>query len=76
MFYIEVNGKAIFAKGTNWIPSSVMPEQSADEDRVPALLEDSAKAYTNMIRVWGGGIYESDLFYEVCYVLSYVIIKY
>ncbi|XP_014285287.1 beta-mannosidase [Halyomorpha halys] len=66
MFYVEVNGQAIFAKGTNWIPSSVMPEHSADEDRVPALLEDTAKAYTNMIRVWGGGIYESDLFYETC----------
>ncbi|CAH1390501.1 unnamed protein product [Nezara viridula] len=66
MFYVEVNGQPIFAKGTNWIPSSVMPEYSADKDRVPALLEDTAKAYTNMIRVWGGGIYESDLFYETC----------
>lgn len=65
-FYFSVNGVKIFAKGSNWIPSHVLPEKLSDEGRIVPLLEAGAEAHFNMIRVWGGGVYESDLFYETC----------
>lgn len=61
----RVNGVAIFAKGANWIPSDALPQRET-----PAVLEDllsSARtANMNMLRVWGGGRYESDAFYDLC----------
>ena len=53
-FYFEVNGKPMFAKGSNYIPG----------ERYARLFEDIRAANMNMVRVWGGGIYEDDRFYE------------
>jgi beta-mannosidase len=64
-FIIEVNGTKIFCKGADWIPSdSFLP-------RIPAstygtLLRLAKDAHMNMIRVWGGGVYEPSLFYHIC----------
>jgi len=64
-FIVEVNGTKIFCKGVNWIPSdSFIP-------RIPAstygtLLRLAKDAHMNMIRVWGGGIYEQNMFYDLC----------
>lgn len=55
----------IFMKGTNWIPSHILPEKSFDQEKVTHLLRSLADANMNMIRVWGGGLYESDMFYEL-----------
>ena len=64
-FQFVVNGKAIFAKGANWIPahSFVSAVTRADYGE---LLQDAADVGMNMLRVWGGGIYESDDFYDLC----------
>lgn len=64
-FYFKINGLKMFAKGSNWIPSHILPEKLSDSERIVPLLEAAAAAHFNMMRVWGGGVYESDLFYEV-----------
>ncbi|KAK7792890.1 hypothetical protein R5R35_000439 [Gryllus longicercus] len=64
-FYFRVNGRPIFAKGSNWIPVNVLPELGGDPAHVRYLLESARDTHTNMVRVWGGGVYESDLFYEL-----------
>ena len=63
-FYFNVNGHPVFAKGANYIPSdSFLPETSDQKYR--QLFEDTCNANMNMLRVWGGGIYEKDIFYEL-----------
>ncbi len=64
-FYFEVNGNPVFAKGANYIPSDVFPSRVTPE-HYEGLIKAAADANMNMLRVWGGGIYESDLFYELC----------
>lgn len=62
-FYFEVNGKPMFAKGSNYIPGdSLLPNMTGE--RYARLFEDIRAANMNMVRVWGGGIYEDDRFYE------------
>ncbi|MFW6456911.1 MAG: glycoside hydrolase family 2 protein, partial [Planctomycetota bacterium] len=64
-FHFTVNGVPFYAKGANWIPADVFQTRVTDE-RYRDLLESAAAAHMNMIRVWGGGIYENDSFYELC----------
>jgi beta-mannosidase len=64
-FYFEVNGEPIFMKGSNWIPAHVLPEIGSQREYAENLLHASAEAGFNMLRVWGGGVYESEHFYEV-----------
>ncbi|CAG9811752.1 unnamed protein product [Chironomus riparius] len=64
-FYFKVNGIPIFMKGSNWIPSHILPEKSANEDKIKELLQAARDAHMNMLRVWGGGVYESDYFYNL-----------
>ena len=61
----EVNGVPIFAKGANWIPADALPSRITRE-RMARLLGEAVAANMNMIRVWGGGFYEFDAFYELC----------
>ena len=60
-----VNGKKIFCKGANWIPGDALPGRQTPE-LYEKLLSDAVAANMNMLRVWGGGQYESELFYELC----------
>ncbi|MBK7870644.1 MAG: glycoside hydrolase family 2 protein [Saprospiraceae bacterium] len=64
-FYFKLNGIPVFMKGANYIPSETMlPRRTtADLDRI---LNDAKAVNMNMIRVWGGGIYEDDYFYDKC----------
>ena len=62
-FYVEVNGKPMFAKGSNYIPGDALLPNMTGE-RYARLFEDIRAANMNMVRVWGGGIYEDDRFYE------------
>ncbi len=64
-FRFVLNGVPIFARGVNWIPASsfVGAVTAADYE---ALLQNAAAANINMVRVWGGGLYEADAFYEAC----------
>ena len=62
-FYFVVNGQPMFAKGSNFIPSdALLPNVSTERYR--QLMQDVKDAHHNMIRVWAGGIYEDDRFYE------------
>ena len=64
-FTIYVNGKPIFAKGANWIPADSFTSRLTSKD-YKLLLQNVIKANMNTLRVWGGGIYESDEFYQLC----------
>ncbi len=64
-FCFEVNGIPVFMKGANYIPmDNFTPRVSVE--RYQALLTSVVEANMNMLRVWGGGIYENDIFYELC----------
>ncbi|MCF7688159.1 MAG: glycoside hydrolase family 2 protein [Cephaloticoccus sp.] len=71
-FQFVVNGRLIFAKGANWIPahSFVAGLRRADYERD---LLSAVRANMNMLRVWGGGIYESEDFYDVCDELGLLV---
>ena len=64
-FTLVVNGSHVFAKGVNWIPADFFPHKMTEE-RYRELLQACKDANVNMIRVWGGGIYEPDIFYDLC----------
>ena len=64
-FYFAANGAAFFAKGANWIPADTFPSSLTREDYAD-LLRSARDANMNMLRVWGGGIYEADAFYDLC----------
>jgi beta-mannosidase len=64
-FEFVVNGVPIFAKGSNWIPADSFPTRITD-DYLEALIRDAAKTHQNMLRVWGGGFYEEERFYDLC----------
>ncbi|KAJ3312581.1 hypothetical protein HDV04_002898 [Boothiomyces sp. JEL0838] len=64
-FYFVVNGLKIFSKGCNWIPMDAF-ETRATPEKTRYLLKSCKDANMNMIRVWGGGIYQSDEFYNLC----------
>jgi beta-mannosidase len=62
---VAVNGWRIFCKGANWIPSDALPGRQTAE-RYQVLLADAAAANLNILRVWGGGQYEAEPFYQLC----------
>lgn len=64
-FHFEANGIPFFAKGANWIPADTFAP-AVSEKMYRQLLTDSAAANMNMIRVWGGGLYENDEFFDIC----------
>uniref|UniRef100_A0AAU3GYA9 beta-mannosidase n=1 Tax=Streptomyces sp. NBC_01401 TaxID=2903854 RepID=A0AAU3GYA9_9ACTN len=64
-FRISVNGEPVFVRGVNWIPDDCFPARITRQ-RVSDRLDQALAAGVNLIRVWGGGIYESDDFYELC----------
>ncbi len=61
----RVNGVDIFAKGANWIPCDALPQRQT-RAALDDLLTSARQANMNMLRVWGGGQYESDAFYDLC----------
>lgn len=64
-FYIELNGVPVFAKGANHIPNDNF-ETDVTRERYRYEIVSAAEANMNMLRVWGGGIYEENAFYELC----------
>jgi beta-mannosidase len=63
-FVFIVNDEKVFIKGTNWVPVDAF--HSRDLDRIPSILCLVNDLNCNMIRCWGGNIYEDDLFYDIC----------
>ncbi len=64
-FILAVNGERIFCKGANWAPPDSFPGRITPE-RTKTLVEMSRWANFNMLRIWGGGVYEPDLFFDMC----------
>ncbi len=64
-FAIVVNGVPVFARGANWIPDDCFVS-GIDRARYAERLDQATEAGINLLRVWGGGIYESDDFYDLC----------
>jgi len=64
-FYFQLNGVPIFAKGANYIPQDVFIPRVTDE-QYQSLIRSAREANMNMLRVWGGGFYEKDVFYDLC----------
>ncbi len=64
-FYFKVNEVPVYAKGANYIPQNSFQNQVKNKD-YEKLLSDVVDANMNMLRVWGGGIYENDIFYDLC----------
>jgi len=64
-FYITVNGRNVFAKGADWEPSDVLVS-NVSEERLTHLVEKTVEANMNVLRIWGGGIVEKKLFYDLC----------
>ncbi|MCU0645834.1 MAG: glycoside hydrolase family 2 protein, partial [bacterium] len=64
-FYFELNGVPVFAKGANYIPNDNFLPRVTNE-RYEQVIKSAADANMNMLRVWGGGIYENDIFYDLC----------
>ena len=71
-FYFKVNGQPVFVKGANYIPQDNFQPRVKDST-YRALLWDVKKANMNMLRVWGGGIYENDIFYDLCDELGIMV---
>ena len=63
-FVFRVNGEKIYCRGSNWVPLDMM--HSRDAERTIPTLELFKDLNCNMVRVWGGGVYESDAFYDYC----------
>jgi beta-mannosidase len=64
-FTFVVNGIPVFAKGANWIPADSFPARLTDQ-HLDHLIRSAADANMNMLRVWGGGFYEVERFYDLC----------
>jgi beta-mannosidase len=71
-FEFVVNGRRIFAKGANWIPAHAFVAGLERSDYEP-LLQSAVDANMNMLRVWGGGIYEHGCFYDLCDELGLLV---
>jgi beta-mannosidase len=72
-FYFRLNGVPIFAKGANWVPIDSLIPRGKKKGLYETLLNDVKNANMNFIRVWGGGIYEDDMFYKTCDKLGILV---
>lgn len=69
-FYFKVNGEPVFCKGSNYIPSDILFHS---DEKWKTLLQTAAESHFNMLRVWGGGTYEADAFYQTCDSLGIMV---
>jgi beta-mannosidase len=71
-FRFRINGKVVYLKGANWIPADSFLSRVSDKKYV-RLLNMAREANMNVLRVWGGGIYEEELFYDLCDELGILV---
>jgi len=72
-FTLKINGKPIFCKGFNWIPDDCFLDRACTSWRYRHRISQAIDANANMLRVWGGGIYETDEFYNICDELGLLV---
>ncbi|MCH2023250.1 MAG: hypothetical protein MK207_12295 [Saprospiraceae bacterium] len=71
-YYFKLNGVPVFMKGANYIPQdNLLPRVTPNHYK--ELITNAADANMNMLRVWGGGIYENDIFYNLCDELGILV---
>ena len=70
--FFRINGKDVFAKGANYIPEEMM-ESWYSKDKTIKLLAECKDSHFNMLRVWGGGIYPPDFFFDACDSLGIMV---
>ncbi|XP_066576843.1 beta-mannosidase isoform X2 [Amia ocellicauda] len=71
-FYFRINGRPVFLKGSNWIPADSFQDR-VTYDVIKNLLQSAVDANMNTLRVWGGGLYEREEFYDICDELGIMI---
>ena len=71
-FEFYINDKPIFVKGSNWVPIDCFTG-TIESKKYEKLIRQAVRANVNMLRVWGGGIYEDDLFYDLCDELGVMV---
>ncbi len=71
-FHFRINGQPIYVRGATWLPPSMYPGSTSDDD-IRRMLDMAAAANINLLRVWGGGIYERDAFYRRCDELGIMV---
>lgn len=71
-FVLSVNGKPVYVRGANWIPDDAFVTRLSRET-YESSIRDAIDANMNLLRVWGGGIYETDDFYDVCDELGVLV---
>jgi len=71
-FTFVVNGVSVFARGSDWIPADSFPTRVTRE-WLYGLLKSAVDSHQNMLRIWGGGFYESEQFYDLCDELGLLI---
>jgi len=64
-FYFKLNGHPVFMKGANYIPNDVFLPRVTEEN-YQTVVETAKNSNNNMLRIWGGGVYEEDIFYDLC----------
>lgn len=64
-FYFKLNGHPVFMKGANYIPNDVFLPRVTEEN-YRKVVETAKNSNNNMLRIWGGGVYENDIFYDLC----------
>ncbi len=63
-FCFRINGEKVFVLGSNWVPADAY--HSRDAERIPKIMELVEDVGVNMLRCWGGNVYEDDAFFEIC----------
>jgi len=71
-FYFKINDTPVFARGANMVPLNILPAD-VTQTAIRDLLEKVVDANMNMVRVWGGGIYQRNYFYELCDSLGLLV---
>lgn len=71
-FKFRVNGADVYIRGSNWIPDDALVTRITRES-LEASIRDAAESGMNLLRVWGGGMYESEDFYDVCDELGILV---
>lgn len=72
-FFFRINGRSFFAKGANWIPLDAHPSHRNLEPRYRRDLMSAKQAHMNLLRVWGGGYFPHDVFYDLCDELGLLV---
>ncbi len=71
-YYFKINGRTIFCKGGDYIPQDIFPARVKDED-IEKMVETMAASNFNMVRVWGGGYYPDEVFFNKCDELGIMV---